>query len=179
MKAFTPIILIGIAIGLFFWQINPTYEKVKEMRAEGAEYDKALSVAGELEDLRAELNALLDSFSQTDLGRLETFLPNHVDNIRMILDINGIASKYNITPRDIKTGDVVASGSGSNQKAYNVASLGFTFNSSYSNATNFLRDLEKSLRLTDIRSLDIKSAESGKSGYDFTVSLNSYWVPKK
>jgi len=179
MKAFTPVILIGIAIGLFFWQINPTYENVKELRAQGVEYDNALSVADELDALRAELNALLDSFSQTDVSRLETFLPTNVDNIRMILDINGIAARYGINPRDIKTGEVLTSSNSNNQKAYNVASLGFTFNSSYSNAANFLRDLETSLRLTDVRSLDIKSAAEGKSGYDFTVILNSYWVPKK
>lgn len=182
MKTFTPIILIVVAVALFFWQIQPLYTNINELRAQSAEYDNALQTADELESLRAELADKLASFPQTDLQRLETFLPNHVDNVRTILDVSAIADKYDISIQNIKTAEVSAGTGGVGARAYNIASLGFSFDASYSAAANFLRDLETSLRLVDVQSLDMK-VSTDKSApsrtYEFTVTLYTYWIPKK
>lgn len=177
MKNLTPIILIIVAIGLFFWQVKPLYGVISDLRAQSAEYDGALEVASELEKLRGDLADKLRSFSPEDLDRLEKFLPSYMDNIRTVIDVNGVAAKYNIALKNIKTAE--ASASTGAAKAYSAASLSFDFSTSYTNAVNFLRDLETSLRLMDVRSLSVKPVAAGKTGYDFAITLNTYWIPKK
>ena len=177
MKNLTPIILIVVAIGLFFWQVQPLYGVVQDLRAESAEYDEALEVADELEKVRGDLADKLASFSTEDLDKLEKFLPSYMDNIRTIIDVNGVAAKYNIALKNLKTSEVSAPTGAA--RAYSAASVGFDFTASYTNAVNFLRDLETSLRLMDVRSLTVKPATTGTSGYNFSMTLNTYWIPKK
>ncbi|MEK7185648.1 MAG: hypothetical protein AAB726_03430 [Patescibacteria group bacterium] len=177
MKNLTPIILIVVAIGLFFWQVQPLYGVVQDLRAQSADYDEALDVASELEQVRGDLANKLASFSPEDLDKLEKFLPSYMDNIRTVIDVNGVAAKYNIALKNLKTSEASA-GSGSS-KVYSAASIGFDFSTSYTNAVNFLRDLETSLRLMDVRSLSVKPSAAGKTGYDFSITLNTYWIPKK
>lgn len=177
MKNLTPIILIVVAIGLFFWQVKPLYGVVQDLRTQSAEYDEALDVADELEEVRGALADKLASFSPEDLDKLEKFLPSYMDNIRTIIDVNGVAAKYNIALKNLKTSE--ASAPTGATKVYSAASVGFDFSTSYTNAVNFLRDLETSLRLMDVRSLSVKPAASGASGYNFSITLNTYWIPKK
>lgn len=180
MKSLTPIILIAVAVGLFFWQINPTYKKVKELRVEAAHYNEALDTAKELEDLRAKLAKTLSDFSKADLAKLETFMPAHFDSVRLVLDINGIAAKYGIAPRDISIAEAgTAKGAAGSTaiKLYNTATLKFMFNSTYANAVKFLKDMESSLRLIDIAAIQIKPSDKG--GYDFGMTINTYWISRK
>lgn len=177
MKNLTPIILVVVALGIFFWQVKPLYGVVNGLRAESKEYDEALLIANELEELRGDLADKLRSFSPEDLARLEKFLPSYMDNIRTVIDVNSVAAKYNIALKNIKTAEV-APPTGA-PRAFSAASIGFDFSSSYTNAVNFLRDLETSLRLMDVRSLTIKPASGAGSGYDFSIALHTYWIPKK
>lgn len=58
------------------------------------------------------------------------------------------------------------------------------FSGTYSSLKNFLVFTEKSLKLTDVVSIDFKSAPDGNNksqiaNYDFTVGLKTYYVAKK
>lgn len=179
-KTLTPILLILISLGLFFWQINPQYKKVSELRAQSAQYDDALRVADELQKLQDELAQKYDSFSRPDLARLETFLPDHLDTVRMILDINGIASRYGIVPRNMTTNEPPATTVAS-QKPYGTAGLSFEFTAPYLDVVDFMKDLERSLRLIDVKSVEItpNDKEGAGVGYDVKISVNTYWLIKK
>lgn len=181
-KTLTPIVLIVIAVALFFWQINPQYQMVTELRAQSTQYDEALRVADELKELQNELAQKYDSFSPNDLGRLETFLPDHMDTVRIILDVNGIAGRYGIVPRNMTTAEIAPTGAAS-QKVFNTGTLSFDFTAPYLDIVDFMKDLERSLRLIDIRSIDITPATPGANktgiGYDVKITLNTYWLIKK
>lgn len=181
-KTLFPIILIVITLGLFFWQINPQYKKMSSLRAQSAQYDDALDTAQKLKDLQGELAKKYDSFSKTDLARLETFLPDHLDTVRIILDVNGIASKYGIVPRDMAASDAPAT-TAVNQKPYDTASLSFSFTAPYLDIVDFMKDLERSLRLVDVKSIEITPSSSDKDtsgvGYDVKMTINTYWLVKK
>ncbi len=180
MKALTPIILILFAVGLFFFQINPQYADVKILRAESAQYDEALEVAEELKKLRGDLAQKLASFSPAELQKLERFMPQGLDTVRMILDINGIATGYGITPREIKTTDTPKNLSpDATSGPYNTASISFVFSTSYQNGVDFITDVEKSLRLVDIVQATVKPSLKDETLYDFGLTLNTYWVTKK
>lgn len=180
MKALTPIILILVSIGLFFFQIMPLYSDVKILRTEEKQLNEALKVAEELKKLRGELADRLASFTPEELSELERFMPPRLDSVRMINDVNGIADSNDIILRDIKTSDSGQSaGSASASAPYNVTAMSFAFSSSYAAALDFIKELEKSLRLIDVVSLAIKSSEKGGGNYDFNITLNTYWVGKR
>lgn len=182
MKALTAVILIVISVGLFFFKINPMYTEVKILKAQSSQYDDALKVAEELKKIRGELADKLASFTEEEIMKLEHFIPAQLDTVRVILDVDGIAASKGIKLKDIKitdSGKAPQTGPNQNQTPYNTTSMSFVFNTSYANAQNFIRDLEQSLRLVDVASVTIKSPTAGASGYDFGVTLNTYWIGKK
>lgn len=182
MKALTAIILIAASIGLFFFQINPNYSDVKVLRAQSGQYDHALDVAEELKKIRGELATKLASFSEEELVSLEHFMPEQLDTVRIILDIDGIASMHNIQLKEIKTSEGVKPAPGAAnqpQTIYSTTAVSFSFTTAYNNAQLFIRDLERSLRLVDVSSVSIKPTAGKGGGYDFSMTLNTYWVPKK
>lgn len=185
MKSILPIILIVASIGLFFFKVSPLYSDVKDLRTESADYDKALEVADQLKTLRSDLRKELDSFSEADMNKLDHFLPTHLDTVRIILDVDGIASQHGIKLKDPKINDqptTAAPATGPNGTPipggplFSTVALGFTFTSTYAQARDFLADVEKSLRILDNVNIGIRPNPKSDGLYDFTITLNTYWV---
>lgn len=182
MKSLMPIILIIAAVGLFFMKVNPLYSEVSALRAESKQYDEALDIAKELEQLRSELSTKLESFSQSDLARLDHFLPRRLDTVRIILDLDGIASRYGIKLDGLAVTDATPKGGNNPNNAEaksiqsNVVTVTFNFKATYAQATQFIRDTEKSLRLFDGVNVSVKSIPDNPSQYDFNMTLNTYWI---
>lgn len=183
MKAITAIILVVISVALFFFQVNPMYADVKILRAESEQYDQALQIAQELEVIRGELATKLSSFSASELQRLEVFMPQRLDTVRVILDVNGIADNNDIEIKDIRTADSAKTGPGpasaQPQSPYNTTSVSFSFTTTYAGGERFIADLERSLRLIDIVAVNVKPSASRPGSYDFGMTLNTYWVGKR
>src|SRR4051812_36680797 len=83
---------ILIAGAIFFMYTQPTYDQTKAVQTKIASYDEALKKAAELQTLKQQLLAKYNSFNPADLERLQKLLPDHVDNIRLILDMDHIAT---------------------------------------------------------------------------------------
>jgi Tfp pilus assembly protein PilO len=112
-----------------------------------------------------------------NLVKLEKLLPDNIDNIKLIIDMNRIAQKHTLSLKNIRLDSGVKIDSekiGKDNKKYGTVGLSFSVNSSYDNFQNFLNDLEKSLRLVDITDLSVTSNDTGL--YDFSVSLKTYWL---
>src|SRR5687767_12115956 len=97
----TPIILLLIAAAIFFGYISPAYKDTKTVRSEIGEYEEALSQSKELQASRDELLTKYNTFEARDLERLKKFLPGNVDNVRLVMDIDSIASKYGMILRNV------------------------------------------------------------------------------
>jgi len=189
MKGITPVILIALSIGIFIYYIRPQYDQIKVLQAEEVRYDEALAAAGQLSSLKNNLVDKYNSFSTTDLRRMQKFLPKQIDDVRLVLDVNTIALENKIELTDIEIQDLSqatnTSGSGRSGSSriqepaapagVSVLSLSFSFESDYKNFLNFLIDLESSLRVMDVTELTFE--ESDTSGnYNFSVSLQTYWL---
>lgn len=186
MNIITPLILIIISIGAFFAYIDPNYrgtnldgdkKSVQALQAEHAEYQQALSNTETIRAQREILQGKKSSFRTEDLTRLSKLLPDNVDNIQLVIDMNNIARNHNLVLKGIKLDtDVKAEGDrlGADNNLYGTVGLSFSVLASYNDFQNFLSDLEKSLRLVDITSLAVIGSETGV--YDFSVSLKTYWL---
>jgi Tfp pilus assembly protein PilO len=148
------------------------------LRAEEKTYDQALNQSRELQEIRDSLLSRYNTFSQQDIDRLKKLLPDHVDNVRLILDIDGIASKYNMRTRNVKVSEVGSEDSkiiGTNQSFVDSVVLSFSVASTYNNFVLFIKDLESSLRIVDLEGLSFTSAGEGEV-FNFNVSIKTYWL---
>jgi Tfp pilus assembly protein PilO len=191
-----PIILIGISISIFFVFANPLFNDIKSLNAKAESYNDALSNSKMLENERDKLTAKYNAIDPENLRRLEKFLPENVDNIRLILEIEQIASPYGMTLKDVKYNTSEESSSKTSQttilqeqnkksnKDYGVFDLEFSTSGSYNDFINFTRDLENNLRIVDISSVgfssNLVSALGGKtepSGiYKYDFKIKTYWL---
>lgn len=176
MRFVTPIILIVLAVGVFVWYINPAYGRIKDLRAEEAQYDMALDRSQELIAVRDALLSKYNMIPSEDLNRLRKLLPDHVDNVRLILDMNNIASQYGMTLGSIALTEASAEGNelGADTSPLGAIDFSFSVRSTYDNFLDFLMDLENSLRIVDIVNISFTTDATPLATY--RVTLRTYWL---
>ena len=182
IRLILPILFILLSIGLFFMYIDPMYMDIKETLAEEEKFDKALDKSKELKGIRDALLAKYNTFSTNDLDRLEKLLPDNVDNVRLVLDIDHIASTYGMRIKNVNISvadDRKEGAIGSSNKLYESVGLSFSITSSYDTLKQFIKDLEKSLRIVDVMNISITStgtAEIKNDIYSYNIGLKTYWL---
>ncbi len=199
MNLFIPIFLILISIVIFIMYIDPVYkgtadkEGIKQLLVLQNNFEKKKANIDNINKMKMDLRAQYNLIAVNDLKRIKKLLPNHMDNIKLIVDIQRIGYSYrnNIRIGNIslsKNDDTQGNNQGSikiiEQKGYDSVVLNFSFISNYRSLKNFLEDLHKSLRLVDIVHLDIKqnidSVSSAKpsriDSYKVTISIRTYWM---
>lgn len=186
MNLITPLILIIISIGAFFGYIDPNYRgenlggekrSIMSLKAEDAEYQSALNNTSAIRMKRQALVDKQGQISPENLAKLEKLLPDNIDNIKLVIDMNEIAKNHSLTIKNIKLDTAVKTDSnklGADNSKYGTVGLSFSVTSSYANFQNFLTDLEKSLRLVEITDLSVTGNDTGL--YEFSVSLKTYWL---
>ena len=180
MKSILSIVCVVAAGLLFYFYIDPTYSQIKDLQKHEAVLNQALDRALQLQQVRDQLLSRYNTFSQDDIARVEKMIPDHVDNVRLILDMDGIASRYGMRVRNVslqdakKNPNVNVAAVGADDALYESLVLSFTVSGQYSTFRQFMSDLEKSLRLVDIESVSFTSNETGV--YDYTVAIRTYWL---
>jgi Tfp pilus assembly protein PilO len=176
MKLLFPIVAIIVAGGLFIGFINPQYKHIQTLRADEARYNRALDEASQLAAIRDKLQETRKNIPQGDLDNLEKLLPDQIDNIRFVMNLDNMATKYglrisnvSVLPGDSGT-DLIAAGN-----PYGSIGITFSVASNYTTFLKFLADLESSLRLVDITGLTFSSSQGGDL-YGYQISLKTYWL---
>lgn len=176
-----PVLLLAASIGLFMLYTNPQYQQVKSLKAQAASYDDALNKSQELKKVRDQLLARYNTFSQDDRAKLQAVLPDNVDNIRLVIDINNIASRHALAIKDLAIGKAEdgatvrsAAAVGASGSAVGSVDLGFAVTASYDDFLAFLADLEHSLRLVDVENIGLTTSDKGLM--NFTLSIRTYWL---
>jgi Tfp pilus assembly protein PilO len=177
-----PIILLAGALGLFIMYTNPTFQSIKQLSAKQASYNDALDKAQQLLAIRNNLLSTRASFSEADVTKLAHMLPNNVDNIRFIIDINTIASRHRAALAQVQLGDTLntskgegsALSSGSANTAVGSVEIGFSVTASYDDFLAFEQDLEHSLRIIDVSKIAFTSGAQDSNTYSFTIK--TYWL---
>ena len=178
MNILVPVFFLLISGGLFWGYIDPTYADVRTLRAEEGAYNEALNRSRELLNVRDQLVSRLNAFPQLSLERLEKLIPDHVDNVRLILDLDATAVKYGMRVRNVTIVSdptrVERGALGTGDQPFESVILSFTVSGTYDTFRQFLSDLERSLRLTDVVGLSFTTNEVGI--YNYTVSIKTYWL---
>ncbi len=150
-----------------------SYDGIKKLRVDITEYSKAMNSAKDLESRRSSLVERYNSISADDRQRLENMLPNNVDNIKLVLELETIAKKYGLViespkletkietvkvdaPTNSQGQAIRSDNSGSVSLPYGTFTLDFTVRSNYENVKKLISDVEQNLRLIEPVALTIK-----------------------
>lgn len=187
----TAIILVAIAIGIYFTYTQGQIDHDNTIVAVNGQYQNAINNARSLEAIRDSVQEDFKQISPDDQAKLDKILPSSVNNIHLIVDVSKMANSNGFALRNIKA-DVVQNTAQSN--AANTISpvpgmsgsslipttslanvkLSFDTTAPYYKFESFMQQLEKSLRIMDVTKLTLKATDTGV--YDFSVEINTYWL---
>ncbi len=202
MRFLLPTLFIIAAIALFVGFTNPIYGEVQRLNTEAQSYEEALANSRLLQIRRDELTQTYNSFPQSSIQALNTMVPDSVDNIGLIQEVQRIAlslglivKNVNFDPSQIQREDeegnvqstvsVRSTGSSRSQNQTNGNSLyetfflEFTVEGSYGDFVDFLRALERNLRIVDISQIRFTASSLNNQGsfsdvYDYTFTTKTY-----
>lgn len=177
-----PIILVLIAIGLFFGYIDPEYTgPVKDLQSEIRGYDSALKAADTFHDREAEIGAATAALPPDALERINAFLPDGVDNVQLILDLNALASRSGISLGNFAIEDTSSDSTPDiglpleNGKRYESLDISISAIGTYTALRSFLEAVEWSLRPLDL--VELQLSESATGVYTYEMTFRIYWLP--
>lgn len=199
MKFIFSISIIVISGALFFMVVNPLYSSVSNLRTEVATYNVALDNSKQLQETRDQLVDTYKRIKSEDRDRLEHFLPNTVNNIKFILEVERIANLHSMSIKNIKfdaqkptetvttangNTTVITANDPSTNLPYGTFPIEFSTDADYDTFALFLKDLEHNLRLVDVKSLGFSvpaSTEKPVLGFDpniytYALKVETYWL---
>jgi hypothetical protein len=189
MKNITSLILIILAIGLFFTYTDGEIKGMKTIQVSNAAYLTAIQNSQQLIAERDKVLAIYNTLTTQEKANLDKILPDNIDNVRLMIDMNNIASRHGIVLQGLSTSaDGSGGASGSNSRAssavnsgtnpssdtVNPVSISFGFSSSYANFLSFMKDVESSMRILDISSMSVTANPTGT--YNYSMQLQTYWL---
>ncbi len=192
----TSIILIGISVAVFLLVTKPVYQSMGVLKETQSTHNEALGNSKAFEKERDRLTKQYGAINPDSLARVEKLLPDNVDNIRLILEIEKLAQPYGIALRDVKYNATTEAAkkeattgaiSGGNREVVKNTSYGswdleFSISTNYNNFISFTKDLENNLRIVDITSLQFDATSGATTNkslpevYRFSYKIKTYWL---
>ncbi|MDP1624886.1 MAG: type 4a pilus biogenesis protein PilO [bacterium] len=170
------IIMVLASFGLFFAYVDPTYSEIKTLSAERTGLQLMLDNSKELQAERDKFLEIYNGVTSTNRERLLKALPDNIDNVRLIIDIDEVAKKYGMRIRNFSANSSEESKVvGDSSKAHGTLTLSFTTTATYNTFLAFLKSLEQSLRVIDISSISFTASDTNPL-HDYSVTIKTYWL---
>lgn len=187
MSRALPVILICLSIGIFFLYISPTYKNsIIPLQQEIKKSDSALAAAADFNEKQAQIATERAAIPADAVEKLQKYLPDGVDNVQMILDLNALAARSGVTLSrfGIKENSQVATNgsidtggdilNNTKGKGTDSLDLSVTATGTYGAFRTFLYGIEHSLRPLDVTQIIINDSKTGVYSYDMTLRI--YWL---
>ncbi len=192
LRILIPILILGTAITGIFLFVNPLYKDINVLKAELSAYNEALNNSKKLETERDKLVNKYKSITPENLKKLDKLLPDGVDNIILILEIEKIALAYGMELNNIRydtftknkvtdtnNNAAVIKATAEDNKPYGSWDLEFSVEGSYDDYISFLNDLENNLRVVDNSSVQFSSTNTKRDEvdiYQYSFKIRTYWL---
>jgi hypothetical protein len=179
------------SIGIFIVYVNPTYTKqVIPLQAQIKQLNSTIAAAEEFNKKEAQIATERNALPADSIARLQSYLPDSVDNVQLVLDLNTLAARSGLTLSDLD----IAAGTGTEQVApaagadasgalplQSVSSkisdslqISFKAKGPYAGFRTFLMTLEESLRPMDLTHIEIKTDPLLPDTFSLTFTI--YWL---
>ena len=193
----TAIILIVLAIGIYFTLTKGMIEDANSVRSVNLRYAAAIDSAAKLIKMRDKVVQDFSRVSADDRARLSKMIPQSVDNIRLVIDLNDFALKQGFTFKNIqvsaaasqpkattpaRSNTTAVTGGGAAQNPAGLAmapvldtiTVSFSVTATYQQFVQLLQALEANLRLMDVTHLTLTANDNGL--YEWSVQFKTYWL---
>lgn len=172
---FISFILIILAAATYFGFTAPLWSDAEALKGSITNDQDAIKEGRDLQTLIQDVSGIVSNISPEQQSKLEAVLPEKVDEILLLNDIYTLAASHEMQVQDIELVDIPASGAsgaGANVGAIVAPTLGngvktrtvtFSVAAEYATFVTFIKELEKSLVLYEITSVDFSSSDDGSS----------------
>lgn len=193
-KFISSVILLIVAIGLSFTFTKSNFSKINELDESIGQYAAALEQSKQLNELESSLTQKYQAIPIEDRERIQKFLPQNIDTVRLTIEIDSIASQNQIEIENLtfvenetddsannnefpevlnESDDSIMIDNSSND--YSFVDMSFNATGTYEELNSFLENLENNLRLTDVQKLSIQSTDEGDL-LTYAVTIRTYWL---
>ncbi|MDE1919426.1 MAG: hypothetical protein KGH56_01875 [Patescibacteria group bacterium] len=179
-----PLFALMLAFGIFFTYVQPAW--TGSIAATGnaiAADDQALAAASAYIAQQNTLAAARNAIDPASLTRLSTFLPDSVDNVGLILDLNALAARSGLSLSNIDVTSADGSTSGTSAisalptaRVNPVGSIDLSLSAvgTYAALQSFLVGVERSQRILDVRDVVVRGSDTGV--YNYQMKLRLFWL---
>ncbi len=194
MKLLLPILIIILAIALFFGLTQPLLSSgtsadpgIKELKQERDVLNSALDTARQAAQKLATLETQYNSITPEQKTALENVLPSTIDEVRLIIYAQNIGVQNKTPLKDVTVSESDSStaqqstateaGAALVSAGYEPVAISFTVKATYNQFLSLVEKLEKSLKIFDISSVEFSSADTKAGTYEFKVAAQVYRQP--
>ncbi len=189
----TATILLVLAGALYFTYTKGIWMEAQDVKTVNDQYVSAISNAERLITLRKKANDDYNSITADDREKLDKMIPDTVDNIRLIIDLNNVGVQNGLSLKNITASAKSSSGSASGAASQSSSSgfgkkdtsginipnidtvgVSFSVSATYQQFINLMQALEANMRIMDLTHLSVTANDTGT--YDFSVQLNTYYL---
>jgi Tfp pilus assembly protein PilO len=188
-KLLFPILLVILSIGLYFTYLSPAYDILLAFQAQSEELDNTIKESQKFIELH---NSLLEKFSSipaSHRANISKILPDAIDVVRLILDVDALAGKHNLVIRSFDVPQIENSETSNSKSAQEVGEVNENVGSAvitiecagkYTDLKNFLSEIETSMALMDVVELQVETVDLSQPGAVrenmYTLGLQAYWL---
>ena len=141
-------LLLAGAIFIFFNYLNPAIKQSKQLKADIQETKDKIKL---LKDYQAKAESLAQNYNTQggNIGKINLALPDQPNTAQVLASLTAIARNHNIALSNLSFQE----GENKNLSYLDVKT---SFTTDYNNLKNWLEDIEKEIRLTDVEKVSIK-----------------------
>jgi Tfp pilus assembly protein PilO len=185
-KVLGPFLFLTLAIGLVFVYIRPAYDVLLATQAQADKLNEVIANADALFQQRDTLHDAYLHFKPLDKARMNMILPDTLDVVRIIVDMDALAQANHIDITTIDLQHLAVSGASTRtadtpEDPVTAASFSIKCTGSYGDFKTFLQGLETSLALVDVTDLTISAnttvSETSKTqDLTYALTLRTYYL---
>jgi len=167
MRSYVGIGLIILGLVVLFGFGIPKWNDTQAMRDE---VNVLRAVKDDVDDaiqIHKDLTERYSKISRESIDRLQKMIPPEAGREQIILILRNIATRNGMDIKELSFSE-------STQASGGVLQQRLIVEGSYDGFQGFLRDVEKSLRLSNVERISFSSSEDGN--FNFTLSLDSYFI---
>ncbi len=180
MRIIISLIFATVAIlGFFTWTL-PEYREIESLRGQEIGFSDVLASVERLKEQSGAVLSKYNSIAQEDIDRLNKFLPSQIESIKLVIELEEITKNRRLLLKSINVRSPEKNQKNSfganknNKKDFEEIEVDMSVVGSYNSFISFLGDLEKSLRLIDIKKISFIAGDV--DSYEFRIKAGTYWM---
>lgn len=179
-KIIISLLFLAISYYTAFFMAKPKWRELSDLKAQAVSYKETLDSMEKMKELRDGLLRQYNSISADEKDKLSKMFASSLNEGELMVMFDDITKASSLTLTDISFQPISED---TNSALYNAYNINMNITGTYNGFKNFLKNIEKSLLITDINSITLNtdSSESsfkskGSSGgiYNFKIAGSVY-----